>query len=194
MTAATLLGNTYDKLEMYKEAAPYLTIAADAGDSDSQLALGLMYYRGDGVTKNLQLALKYSKEYLIATDNPVIQGVVGGIYYELGGADNFKKSYEYFTLSAKRGNAQAYAHLGLMYLFGKYVEKDVSKTKEYLDIGINNNVSFATYTRGLMYENGFEEEVNPSKAMELYKRAAELGNIDAQQQLSELKIKYTNLK
>ncbi len=76
---------------MYKEAAPYLTIAADAGDSDSQLALGLMYYRGDGVTNNLQLALKYSKEYLIATDNPVIQGVVGGIYYELGGADNFKK-------------------------------------------------------------------------------------------------------
>ncbi len=33
-----------------------------------------------------------------------------------------KKSYESFTLSAKRGNAQAYAHLGLMYLFGKYVE------------------------------------------------------------------------
>ncbi len=91
VTAATLLGNTYNKLEMHKWVVLFLRVAADAGDTDSQLALGLMYYRGESVARNLQLALTYYKDYLNATEYLIIQGVVGGIYYELGGADNFKR-------------------------------------------------------------------------------------------------------
>ncbi len=57
-----------------------------------------------------------------------------------------------------------------MYLFGKYVEKDAAKGKEYLEIGIEGNVLEAMYARVRMYEYGFGEEVNSCKAMELYKK------------------------
>ena len=184
--AELIIGKLYYKLEEYKKALPYLEITAAAGDAESQLNLGFLYYTGQGVSRDLKKALKWYKNCLEMHNNSDIQFGIGAIYYELGGKDNFAKAYKYYTLAANNGNPAGYAGLGVMYLLGKYIEKNYAKARKYLNIGIKANISWACYIRGSMFKFGYGEEIDINKATELYEKAAELGNTDAQQQLNKL--------
>ena len=184
--AELIIGKLYYKLEEYGKALPYLEKTAAAGYAESQLNLGLMYVFGNGVQQDLVKALTFLQDYLKKNNDSDIQCTVGAIYYKLSGEDNCKKAYEYYTLAANNGDIQGYIGLGIMYLWGNYVDKNYTKARNYLDKGIKANNFWAIYIRGNMYEFGKGEEINLNKAIELYERAAELGSTDAQQRLNEL--------
>ena len=185
--AELIVGRLYCNLEKYEKALPYLETTAAAGDTESQLNLGFMYLSGSGVQKNYTKSLFWYNKYLEVEKNSDVQSTVGAIYYELGGEDNYAKAYNYFMLSANNGNFYGYTYLGIMYLFGKHVEKNIYKAKEYLDKGMKGDIDLAFSARGKMYEYGYGESIDLNKAIELYEKAAELGSALAQQRLLKLK-------
>src|SRR5688572_9180586 len=61
-----------------------------------------------------------------------------------GYAKNTRKAYNWYLLSAQRGNAFAQANLGLCYLYGTGVRKDRAKAKESLTAAIADTADFSS--------------------------------------------------
>ena len=191
--AELIIGKLYYKLEEYGKALPYLEKTAAAGDAESQLNLGLMYLLGQGVLHDNTKAFPLLMDYLKTNEDSNIQCIVAGLYYELGGEDNYAKAYKYYSYSADSGNVNGYVGLGKMYLFGDYVETDYVRAGKYLDMGVEADLPWAIYARGYMFECGKGEEINLDKAIELYEKASELGYVSAQQQLDVIKKNKTKI-
>ena len=191
--AELIVGRLYYDFEEYEKALPYLEVTATAGDSESQLNLGLMYLLGQGVLQDNAKALTLLLEYLMTNENLDVQCIVAGLYYELGNEDNYKKAYEYYSHSANNGNVNGYVGLGVMYLFGRHIKTDYTKAGKYLDMGVEADLPWAIYVRGYMFECGKGEKINLDKAIALYERAAELGHVSAQQQLDVIKKSKTKV-
>ncbi|MBR1646542.1 MAG: SEL1-like repeat protein [Selenomonadaceae bacterium] len=69
--------------------------------------------------------------------------------------------------------------LGEMYDDGRGTKKNLAKTVECYEKGVQFGNSWAANRLGVMYSNGEYVEQNPRKAFELYKKAVELDNINA---------------
>lgn len=107
--------------------------AADKGYAVAQYNLGVMYYYGKYVTKDLAKAYEYFKK---AAD----QGDTGGqnnlgYMYKNGihVTKDLAKAYEYYKKAADQGNAAAINNLGFMYYNGDHVTKDMAKACKMWD-------------------------------------------------------------
>ncbi|MDD2335781.1 MAG: tetratricopeptide repeat protein [Geobacteraceae bacterium] len=99
---------------------------------EGDFALGLMYYKGEGVKRDPKEAATYFRR-------SAEQGHAGAQYniglMRLNGRwvqKDLKKSAYWFHLSAEQENARAQYNLGLMYARGDGVEKDRRKAVGWL--------------------------------------------------------------
>jgi len=97
---------------------------AEQGNAPAQFNLGLIYAKGQGVTRNYKTALKW---FRLAAE----QGLAGaqfnlGLMYEKGRGvpQNDKTAAKWWKLSAEQGLADAQYNLGLMYEKGRGVIQD----------------------------------------------------------------------
>ena len=67
---------------------------------------------------------------------------------------------------------EASSIIGMLYLTGLYVEKDINKGLDYLNIGLNNNDPKSISALGDCYYNGKYIDVDLAKAKELYQKAS----------------------
>ncbi|MEE3343779.1 MAG: tetratricopeptide repeat protein [Bacilli bacterium] len=121
-----------------KLAFEYINKAISLNSISAINTLGLCYL--NGYTKNRKKDIDKAincfkkaanKKYVYAYNN------LGKIYEEEG---NYEKAYEYYEKSALEEESWACNKLGLFYLNGIYVDKNIIKAFEYFNIGANSSI------------------------------------------------------
>jgi TPR repeat protein len=89
----------------YKEAMRWYDLAADEGDADAQLNLGIMYEKGQGVLQDDKEAAKW---YRLAVEqgNAAAQINLGAMYVSGQGVpQDYIQAHVWFNLAGAGGNA-----------------------------------------------------------------------------------------
>lgn len=176
---------------LLKELSDILTPTSTAVQDEALAAL----QRNDG-KKALELF-----EELVALDSKVACYCIGDIYlHGQGGIPHnpaeAKKWYEQAFASSVPRLSQ-YAALKLGYIYGAgYDEtnqygsaRDYGKAFYYYKKLEDSNIARGLLQLGVMYEKGLGTPKDPEKAMELYRRATDLGHVIAKKCLASMKVR-----
>jgi TPR repeat protein len=127
-TSMRTLADTYFANQDFAQAIPWYEKAAKAGDKKAQTSLGLIYYHGYGVEKNLAAAYKWWRFAALQND-PGAQNDLANLYFNGEGVkQDYAQAEHWYNEAAQRGHVPAQKQLGMMYLDGRGVEKDVRQT------------------------------------------------------------------
>ena len=149
--------------------------AAEQGDVHAQFILGMMYYRGAGVTQNYTEAVKWLKS-AAKQGHAEAQYQLGQMYEHGEGVEkDYAKSFEWYQRAAKKGFAEAQYKLGQMYEQGKGVEEDYTESFEWYQRAAKQGHAEAQRALGLMYKHGKGVEPNYSEAYKWLTLAATNG-------------------
>lgn len=109
-------------------------LLAGQGHAFAQLALGIMYDQGQGVSQDVTEAAKW---YRLAADqgNADAQFQLGMIYKKgRGVSQDDTEAAKWYRLAAEQGNADAQFHLGMMYRKGQGVPQDKSEAVKWYQL------------------------------------------------------------
>ncbi len=157
----------------FKEAFKWYSMAANAGDADSQLELAILYGEGRGVAQNYTESLNW---YIKSAEqnNHVAQYNLGVIYSEGKGVkvDN-KEAVKWYTLAANNGDSTAQYNLGVIYFQGvEGVSKDIEKSFKWISKAAENGDEDAL---SMLSQPKFIKHT-----ANWYRKRAENGDIEAQ--------------
>lgn len=143
--------------------AIYLTLA-NQNDAKACYNLGLMYQDGDGVTQNLDEAVKwYTKsaslgykeaQYLLAS--MVFRREIQSISYE--------RAAQYYQQAAELGHVKSQLNLGMLYYRGDVIAQDLVASLKWLNLAASNNNSEAQGYIANMYLQGVGVQEDTVKA------------------------------
>ena len=105
----------------YQTAVQEWRPLAEQGNSDAQINLGLMYYKGIGVPQDYAEALKW---YRLAAEEgvAVAQKNLGYLYDRgIGVPHDYAEALKWYRLAAEQGDSDAQINLGVMYYNGNGV-------------------------------------------------------------------------
>ncbi len=156
----------------------YMNASIAKGSSDACFYLGKMY-TGWFFYMNIPLSIKYL-ELAIERGHILAHELLGDIYYRATPVRDYKKAFEYLSISAVRGYSHSINMVGVMYLRGQYVAQDNKKAQEMFEIGRKRKDSVAINNLGLIYEL----QGNLVKAFEMYQEAANMNCVFGNYNLS----------
>ena len=135
--------------------SPELLTRAQNGNADAQFWVGYAYYKGEGVTKDVNEAFKWMQK-AANQSNASAQNWMGYFYdHGIGTEKNDAKTIEYYTKADNNGNGQAAYYLGMRYFDGNGVERNRIKA---FDLFLKSAVKGDNGGRlmlGKCYENGY---------------------------------------
>ena len=111
---------------------------------------------------------------------------LGKFYLDQKDASKAARIGELFQKSSDQGNGNAENELGLLYLTGKGVAKDVDKAKALFEKAAEKGIDGAIHNMGVLYLSGQGVAKDPKKAMEYFEKAAKKNNKDSQYVLGML--------
>ncbi len=150
---------------------------ADGGDPVSQHSLGLYYYHMATETKHEKRAGETE---------------AGSVMTDKEKEDYKKKSFDYYSRSAKQGFPKAENKMGLCYRRGNYPEKDLKekeaweKAFEWFRKAADQGDDMGQFNLGECFEFGIGTEKNLDAAILWYKMAAAKGNSRSKYKLQKL--------
>jgi len=150
----------FDDVKVAEEKFKALMADAKAGDPAAQNSLGVMYYTGEAVSKNLS-------GKVLDTDPELAAG--------------------WFFRAAEQGYADAQFNLGLMYANGEGVPQDMEQAVELFKKAAEQGHVDAQNNLGAMYFTGEGVARDEKKAIEWFEKAAAQGNEDARANLDAIK-------
>lgn len=122
----------------YVEAARLFKRAADQGNADAQLYLGMLYREGKGIPRNdgeSEVRFRRAAEQ----GNPEAQFNLGLMYYEGSGVpQDFAESAKWYRLAARQGNGYAQTNLAHLYAEGLGVNRDEIRAHAWLYLAANS--------------------------------------------------------
>lgn len=174
--ACYIIGRSYDSgengVEQDLEKAVYwYQEGAKKGDARAIYGLGACYYFGDGVEKDEEKAYKlFIEGYPLLLDliekekkNPKRQAFsifCLGAYYYFGFGDikeDKKHAFELISDAAEKGHIAAIYDLGAnFYYTGTGTNKDLDKSKQYLELAASYNLPRAK-TKLLEYDKNYKK-------------------------------------
>lgn len=144
------------------------TIAAEEGLDLAQYNLGILYFTGQGVEKDLSQAFRWT-EAAAQQGHVAAQFNLGSLYYSGDGTPADRdKAVEMFGLSAKAGHPNAALLLATMFAEGDHVNKDVVQAHAWASIAIRNENLDA-----VAFRESIQSRMNPeelSQARRLFAR------------------------
>ena len=152
----------------FGEAFAETKAKAERGDAEAQLRVGIQYYGGIGVAKNLVEAVKWTRK--AAEQGNTTAQYQMGVWYTNGQGMAMDKieGLMWFRKAAEQGDGKAQVLLGVMYASGKSVEKDLVEAYAWF------NLASVTEPQGSEGRNIFEEQMTPSQIADAQKRTKEL--------------------
>ena len=138
-----------------------LETKAAAGDAAAQIALGLVYDKGDKDAGVLQDRRKAAEWFQKAAAQGVVEAQFNlGTMYEagIGVRKDEKKALEWFAKAAGQGFADAQFNLANMYATGRGTEKNLSRAITWYDRAGVQGMTRAQYNLGYLYAKGDEAE------------------------------------
>lgn len=165
--------DAYKAFEWFKKSA-------DAGNKSALYPTGALYYEGEGVDQDLLKAVEYFKKAADHGDTDAQNHL--GICYKngYGVSQNLAKAIECFKKSADAGDSNAQFNLARHYLLGDGVEENIAECFRLLNPSANMGHDMALMLLGTFYLEGkCVVAQDLAKAIELFYKAAERGNLHA---------------
>ena len=169
---------------MSKENAIIMyTLAAEQDNAEAKYMLGIIYYKGNGVTQDYEQAEQFFTS-AAEQDNVDAKYMLGVMYYEGNGVtQDYEQAKEWYTSAATQGHAKAKYMLGVMYYEGNGVTQDYEQAKEWYTSAAEQGYAKAQYMLGVMYYYGKGVTLDYEQAKQLFILAANQGNHAAQYML-----------
>jgi len=156
--------------------AKQLTKAAQAGDSEAQFQLGVMYFTANGVYKDGPAALNWLVKSAEGGHRQA-QNCVGSILRN--GVDSLpmdkKQALRWFQRAAEQGELEAQYNLGEMYEEADGVENDDEKAFKWYQAAAEGGLALAQLKAGIMLHAGNGVDKDIARAVPWITRAAEQG-------------------
>ena len=174
-----------DKPSIAQELAD-LRASAEAGDTDTQVLLGTMYYIGDGVPQDFAEAVAWFRK-AAAQSHTEAQYFLGMIHANGDGVpqDDAEASV-WFRKAAEQGDADAQLTIGLRYANGRGVPQDDAEAVAWFRKAAEQGDADALHNIGVMYAAGLGVPQDDAEASVWIRKAAEQGHADAQFTLGDL--------
>ncbi|GAB7023950.1 hypothetical protein JCM12178A_25090 [Salidesulfovibrio brasiliensis] len=137
-------------------ALKWCQLAADRGNDQAKINLGVMYMQGDGVEKDYKKALELFKE-ASCNDDGISTNNVGVVFYQRG---KFLDALHWYRKAEKYGNSLASYNIGIMYLRGHGVPKSYFLAHKYFLKAARKGVGLAQINLALMYIHGLGLEID----------------------------------
>ncbi len=137
---------------------------------------------------NKKLARYYAK---MAINRKICLGAAYAVLADMACDDeDYDLAFYYWKRASEYGEVCADANLGWMYYWGNGCKVDYTKAFNYMYRVFcqDEDYDFALFYLGLMYEYGNGVSKDYQKAKSLLKKAADLGNEDAQKEYAEMEM------
>jgi uncharacterized protein len=170
----------------YTEALRLFERAAGMGSSIAITDAGLVYLRGQGVTKNYPRARELFEEAedkgdLLAT------ALMGQLYQNGEGVvQDYTHASQLYQKAADAGESIAINNLGVLYQMGLGVPKDYVRARQLFEKAAAADNPEATNNLGSLYLSGWGCPQDYTKAREFFERAATRGNPVAMSNLAKM--------
>mmetsp|Transcript_19348 Transcript_19348/g.36065 ORF Transcript_19348/g.36065 Transcript_19348/m.36065 type:complete len:890 (-) Transcript_19348:227-2896(-) len=203
--ALNSLGQMYELADNYKVALQWYELAAAKGSLRATNLIGMLYFRGLGVPRLLETALKHFKQAAKGGDPVACNNVAKCLEEGKGCERNVEKALDMYKLGADNGSSEAMFSFGYLMIketlshqigvkqpgderlliLGKvgsneeYLEEYNARLKEgikYLRKAVENGVPDAAYQLARLYEQGVGVPYDMSAAYAHYLWAAEIGH------------------
>lgn len=167
------VGKLYESQLDMEKAIEYYTRGHKMGDIKSTQKLGVLYYNGIGVKKDVTKALYYID---IAADKDETHAL-----YVKGSSlllENRNKAMDYLKKAYFGGSYYAAETLAGELLKDVFKGKKVNENEliTYIDTGVKNGLNECVYYQGLVYSNGIGVIKNNEEAYVYFKNAAQKGS------------------
>lgn len=165
-----------------------LSPALGGGDATAEehFALGLAYYRGTGIQKDLALAIECFRK---AAELGHANGQYSlGYAYDHGESvqANRQTALDWYLRAANQGHADAQCSLGYAYYKGDGVAKNLETAVEWYQMAFAGNSAEAMYSLGCMYDIGEGVPLDPEMAESCFQSGADFGHPHARYKLGLL--------
>mgnify|MGYP001972279457 CR=1 FL=1 len=117
------LGYFYDKRKRDEKAMEWYMKGAQQGNTICEYNIGVNYFDGHGVEKNVDKALEWCMKAVSKGHTSALSGV--GEVHAL--KSQHEEAFEWFTKAAAQGDSDAKYNLGMCYEYGEGVTKDIPK-------------------------------------------------------------------
>jgi TPR repeat protein len=173
--------------KMFPQAAELYRKACDGGERKGCHDLGLMYYRGEGVPKDLNRAADLYKR---ACDAGGTGGCLDlGLMYLRGEGvpKDPNRAAELYKRACDAGSPPGCTDLGIMYYRGEGVAKDMNQAADLYKRACDAGGSGGCFNLGTMYKRGEGVPKDLNQAADFFKKACDLGMNRGCESLAELK-------
>ena len=150
---------TFDKAVAAYERRDYVTamrgfrVHAEQGNAEAQVALGVMYDRGEGVPQNYIEAAKWYRK-AAEQGHASAQANLGGLYGAPGVPENDAEAVKWYRKAAEQGHASAQLNLGVKYDLGEGVPEDEAEAVRWYRLAAEQGHADAQNNLGVMYAIG----------------------------------------
>ncbi|OHT05794.1 hypothetical protein TRFO_26397 [Tritrichomonas foetus] len=167
-----------------KQALKWYKRAAKKGNALAMLHTARMYSQGNGVQVNKIKAVKYFKLAAEHGNSSAMYQYAQMLEKGIGMEEaDHEAAYEWYSLAAKKGESKAFGRIMHIYACGirlRKVDTPIAKLQELADSG---NIT-AMIDLGDIFYYGAQGCRDIAHALELYQKAADLGNDIAQYKLA----------
>jgi len=153
---------------------------AEAGDSEAQRELSIIYARGEGVPEDFTESLKWLGKSIEQGD-AAAQFNLGRMYSNL--TKDSAEALKWYRKAAEQGYVDAQSYLGVMYGQGRRVPKDDAESFKWFRMAAEQGRVSAQTMLGAMYFEGMGVPQDDAEAVKWYRKAAEQGHVSAQNNL-----------
>ena len=145
--------------------------SAALGYPASYVALGVVYYAGNGVPKDFAASRSWYEKAVAANDPLGLNGI--GILYETGSGvpKDFGQARIYFEKAAAAGVPLGMVNLGRLYLEGNGVPRDPGRARSLFETATASGEPSAMRMLGLLYQRGITVTKDPEQAKKWYDKA-----------------------
>jgi len=134
---------------------------ANQGNRDAQFAMGVLYYEGQGVSKNLDEALAWFRK-AANSGHPTAMFNLGVAYWEGRGlSQNFAQAVDWWERAAESGDVTSQYNLGLAYYLGKGAQKDIDQARNWLTQAAEKGHADARRVLGII-DKQYAKSQNPA--------------------------------
>ena len=139
----------YGRGELTEAASGFRTLA-EAGNTDAQFNLALMYMRGEGVPKDAVEAVHWYRR-AAAQGNPNAQLNLGACYvHSTGVREDLAEAARWYHCAAEQGDADSQYNLAMLYVGGRGVPYDVVEAYAWADVAAAQGYDLAYYFREIV--------------------------------------------
>lgn len=164
----------------YTKALKLWRPLADQGMPRAQYDMGLLYFDGKGVSKDLREALRW---FRLSADQGFTraQSFIGSMYALGDGvAQDYVEAEKWFRRAAGNGDASSQDWLGVLYANGHGVSKDLIEAVRFFHLAADQNLALAQYHLGVAYYGARGVPQDYVQAAAQYSKAAHQGLAAAQ--------------